>query len=194
VIAIDTNILVYAHRRDSSFHQRARDCLHHHAQGDAAWAIPWPCVHEFLAIVTHPRIFKQPTPVAAALTQIESWLESPTLRLLGEEEGYWSVLADLIRTNNIRGGKVHDARIAALAIHHGARELLSADRDFTRMAPLTVRNPLSRGCALTIRTCSSRISASRSGPPASPRGETPYPRAWLRHSPAARPRPVPPEW
>ena len=142
MIAIDTNILVYAHRRDSNFHQRARACLHEYAQGDAAWAIPWPCVHEFLAIVTSPRIFKQPTPVVAALTQIQSWLESPTLRLLGEEEGYWSVLADLIRTNNIRGGKVHDARIAALAIHHGARELLSADRDFTRMAPLTVRNPL----------------------------------------------------
>ena len=68
MIAIDTNILVYAHRRDSSFHQRARDCLQEHAQGDAAWAIPWPCVHEFLAIVTNPRIFKQPTPVAAALT------------------------------------------------------------------------------------------------------------------------------
>ncbi len=142
MIAIDTNILVYAHRRDSTFHQRARDCLQEHAQGDAAWAIAWPCVHEFLAIVTNPRIFKQPTPIVAALTQIESWLESPTLRLLGEEEGYWSVLADLIRTNSIRGGKVHDARIAALAIHHGARELLSADRDFTRMAPLTVRNPL----------------------------------------------------
>jgi predicted nucleic acid-binding protein len=102
-------------------------------------------VHEFLAIVTNPRIFKQPTPIVAALTQIESWLESPTLRLLGEEEGYWSVLADLIRANNIRGGKVHDARIAALSIHHGARELLSADRDFTRMAPLAVRNPLQRG-------------------------------------------------
>ena len=142
MIAIDTNILVYAHRRDSSFHPRARDCLLEHAQGDVAWAIPWPCVHEFLAIVTNPRIFKQPTPVAAALTQIESWLESPTLRLLGEEEGYWLVLADLIRTNNIRAGKVHDARIAALAIHHGARELLSADRDFSRMASLAVRNPL----------------------------------------------------
>ena len=142
MIAIDTNILVYAHRRDSSFHQRARDCLEEHAQGDAAWAIPWPCIHEFLAIATNPRIFRQPSPVAAALGQIESWLESPTLRLLGEEEGYWVVLADLIRTNNIRGGKVHDARIAALAIHHGARELLSADRDFTRMAPLNVRNPL----------------------------------------------------
>ena len=142
MIAIDTNILVYAHRRDSSFHQRARDRMQEYAQGDAAWAIPWPCVHEFLAIVTNPRIFKQPTPVVAALTQIESWLESPTLRLLGEEEGYWLVLADLVRTNNIRGGKVHDARIAALAIHHGARELLSADCDFTRMAPLTVRNPL----------------------------------------------------
>jgi uncharacterized protein len=142
MIAIDTNILVYAHRRDSAFHERAQRCVRGYAEGAVAWAIPWPCVHEFLAIVTNPRIFKSPTPIEAALVQVEGWRESPTLRLLAEEDGYWSVLADLVKANNIRGGKLHDARIAALALHHGARELLSADRDFSRMAPLTVRNPL----------------------------------------------------
>ncbi len=142
MIAIDTNILVYAHRRDSTFHGRAQSCVRGYAEGTTAWAIPWPCVHEFLAIVTNPRIFKSPTPVEAALVQLESWRESPTLRLLAEEDGYWPVLADLVKTNGIRGGKIHDARIAALALHHGARELLSADRDFSRMAPLAVRNPL----------------------------------------------------
>jgi predicted nucleic acid-binding protein len=82
--------------------------------------------------VTNPRIFKSPTPIESALVQMESRRESPTLRLL----------ADLVKANGIGGGKVHDARIAALAPHHGARELLSADRDFSRMAPLAVRNPL----------------------------------------------------
>lgn len=142
MIAIDTNILVYAHRRDSTFHGRAQSCVRAYAEGTAAWAIPWPCVHEFLAIVTNPRIFRSPSPIDAALVQVESWRESPTLRLLAEEEGYWPVLAELVKANGIRGGKIHDARIAALALHHGARELLSADRDFSRMAPLAVRNPL----------------------------------------------------
>jgi toxin-antitoxin system PIN domain toxin len=142
VIAIDTNILVYAHRRDSTFHQRADSCVRSYAEGEAAWAIPWSCLHEFLAIVTNPRIFKQPTPIDAALVQVQSWRGSPTLRLLAEEDGYWPILAELVKSNSVRAGKIHDARIAALALHHGARELLSADRDFSRMAPLVVRNPL----------------------------------------------------
>ena len=142
MIAVDTNILVYAHRRDSTFHKRAQVCVRALAEGYGAWAIPWPCVHEFLSIVTNPRIFKAATPVAAALAQVESWRASPSLRLLAEEEGYWPVLAKLVKSNGIRAGKIHDARIAALSLHHGASELLSADRDFSRMAPLVVRNPL----------------------------------------------------
>ena len=142
MIAVDTNILVYAHRQDSTFHRRAQVCVRALAEGDGAWAVPWPCVHEFLSIVTNPRIFKAPTPEGAALAQVESWRASPTLRLLAEEEGYWPVLAQLVKSGGIRAGKIHDARIAALALHHGARELLSADRDFSRMAPLSVRNPL----------------------------------------------------
>ena len=71
MIAVDTNILVYAHRKDSAFHDRARACIASYAQGQDAWAIPWPCVHEFLSIVTHPRIFKNPTPLPDALSQVE---------------------------------------------------------------------------------------------------------------------------
>jgi hypothetical protein len=142
VIAFDTNILVYAHRRDSSFHGRAAACVRSWAEGPAAWAIPWPCVHEFLAIVTNRRIFKSPTPLPDALAQVEAWRQSPTLRLLAEDDGYWAALAKLLASSRVVAAKVHDARIAALAIHHGIRELFSADRDFSRMAPLVVRNPL----------------------------------------------------
>jgi toxin-antitoxin system PIN domain toxin len=134
VIAFDTNILVYAHRKDSSFHVRAAACVRSWAEGTAAWAIPWPCVHEFLAIVTNPRIFKTPTPLPGAVAQVEAWRQSPTLRLLAEDDGYWS--------SHVRGAKIHDARIAALVLCHGVSELFSADRDFSRMAPLVVRNPL----------------------------------------------------
>ncbi len=140
--AVDTNILVYAHRRESAFHEAARACVRALAEGEAPWVIPWPCIHEFLAIVTNARIFKHPTPVAVALAQVDRWRESPSLRMLGEDESYWSVFGNLVRSNEIRGAKVHDARVAAIALSHGARELLSADRDFSRMAPLSARNPL----------------------------------------------------
>jgi toxin-antitoxin system PIN domain toxin len=142
MIAVDTNILVYAHRRESPFHEAAKACVRELAEGNPSWAIPWPCVHEFLAITTNPKIFKHPTPIAAALAQVDHWRESPSLKLIGEDESYWSTFAELVRSGQIRGAKVHDARIAALALAHGVRELLSADRDFTRMAPLAVRNPL----------------------------------------------------
>lgn len=71
------------------FHERARDCVDSLANGRAAWAIPWPCLHEFLSIATHPRIYDPPTPLALALDQIDAWLEAPSLVLLAETESHW---------------------------------------------------------------------------------------------------------
>lgn len=142
MIAVDTNILVYAHRRDSQWHVSAAACMRELAEGADSWALPWPCLHEFLAIVTHERIFAPPTPLSKALEQVTAWLESPTLVVLAESAGYWEVLARLMAQSKITGPRVHDGRIAALCIHHGVRELLSADRDFTRFGELKTRNPL----------------------------------------------------
>ncbi len=142
MIAIDTNLLVYAHRSDSEWFRAADACLTELAESGAPWAIPWPCVHEFLAIVTNPRIFQRPTPLPDALAEVECWLECPSLELLSETSGYWNVLAELIRKAKSRGGSIHDARIAALCLHHGVKQLWSADRDFLRFPELKVVNPL----------------------------------------------------
>ncbi len=72
MIAVDTNILVYAHREDSLFHAAASRQVTALAEGRVPWAIPWPCLHEFLAIVTHPRIYDPPTPLPSALHQVDS--------------------------------------------------------------------------------------------------------------------------
>ncbi len=142
MIAVDTNILVYAHRKDSDFHVRARACLADLARGNSTWAIPWSCVHEFFAIVTHPRIYAPPSTQAQAIAEIESWLASPSCQLLAEDEGYWPLLSDNLQNGVIAGPQVHDARIASICVLHGVRELLSADRDFSRFARLKTRNPL----------------------------------------------------
>ena len=142
MIAVDANILVYAHREDSPFHAAASKRVASLAEGRAPWAIPWPCLHEFLAIVTHPRIYAPPTPVTQALDQADAWLESPTLVLLAEAPTYWSSLRPLLEAGRIAGPVVHDARIAALCVQHGVRELWSADRDFSRFSGLKVVNPL----------------------------------------------------
>jgi predicted nucleic acid-binding protein len=100
------------------------------------------CVHEFLAIVTHPRIYAPPTPLARALDQVDAWLESPTLVLLAESPAHWPTLRSLLAGGRVTGAQVHDARVAALCRQHGVRELWSADRDFNRFPGLAVLNPM----------------------------------------------------
>jgi toxin-antitoxin system PIN domain toxin len=142
MIAVDTNILVYAHRADSDWHQPAERAIRTLAEGAAGWAIPWPCVHEFLAITTHPRIFRTPTPVTAALDQIDAWFESPSIVTLAEDEAYWAAFRALVGQARVDGPRVHDARIAALCLSQAVRELWTADRDFSAFPALRVRNPL----------------------------------------------------
>jgi uncharacterized protein len=142
VIAVDTNLLVYAHREDAEFHHAAAVRLAELAEGAAAWAIPWPCVHEFYAIVTHPRIYAPPTSPAKAIEQIEAWLESPTLALLAESPSHWQALKPLLAAARVQGPLAHDARVAALCLQHGVKALWTADRDFARFAALKAVNPL----------------------------------------------------
>jgi toxin-antitoxin system PIN domain toxin len=142
LIAVDTNILVYAHREDAQWHDVAHRRLTELAEGRSPWAIPWSCLHEFLAIVTHPRIYLPPTPSEAAIDQVDAWLESPSVTLLAESEGYWPDLRAALREGRIAGPLVHDARVAALCRLYGVRELWTVDRDFGRFPGLSARNPL----------------------------------------------------
>ena len=142
MIAVDTNILVHAHRRDSPWHEAAVTAIRSVAESGAAWAIPWPCVHEFLAIVTHPRIYSPPSTLPQAVRQFDAWRESPVLMLLSEDESYWEDLARMLKAGRIAGAQVHDARIAALCRRYGVSTLWSADRDFSRFPDLVVQNPL----------------------------------------------------
>lgn len=141
MIAVDTNILIYAHRQDSPFHDAAYRSIEALAGGSATWAIPWPCVHEFLAIATHPRVFDPPTPIDVALDQVDAWLESPSLVLLSESGHHWSAVSALAKKGRIAGPRIHDARVAALCLQHGVDELWSADRDFSLFPDLRTSNP-----------------------------------------------------
>ncbi len=98
----------------------------------------------FFSIVTHPHIFNPPTPQTVALDHIDFLLQSPTLVLLAETEQHWPQLRALLTSGQVIGPRVHDARIAALCLQHGVRELWSADRDFGWFSELNVVNPLVR--------------------------------------------------
>lgn len=142
MIATDTNILVYAHRSDSEWHEQARGRVATLAEGRVAWGLPWPCVHEFLAIASHPRIYDPPSTLEEVIDQVDAWLASPVAVLLSEGDTHWGVLKGQLRDGRARGPMVHDARIAALCIGHGVTAFWTADRDFSRFPGLAVRNPL----------------------------------------------------
>lgn len=142
MIAIDTNILVYAHRKDSEWHQPAKaafDCLYF---GSKTWAIPWPCLHEFYSVCTHPKIYSPPSPFMELLEMFSDWNQQKQIRFLHEGPGYLEKLNQLTRNTRVKGARIHDARIAGICLNHGVSELWTADRDFSSFPDLKTRNPL----------------------------------------------------
>ncbi len=142
MIALDTNVLIALHRSDAAGHASAIQAYHDAGGDDAPWALPWPCVHEFIGIATHPRIFSPPSLLDQAVEAVARWRARPGTRLLHEDDSYWPTLVSLLAASGITGPRIHDARIAALCLHHEVRELWTADRDFSRFPRLRTRNPL----------------------------------------------------
>ena len=144
MIAMDTNLLVYSHRADSEFHQPAKELIEALRRDSPPWAIPWPCVHEFVAIVTHPRIYRPPSSLLEALAAVDAWMAGGNLHLLSESPGYFEKFRELATAAQLKGPRIHDARVAALCLHHAVRELWTADRDFSLFPQLRTRNPLAK--------------------------------------------------
>ena len=142
MIAVDSNILVYASRKDSPWHGASFSALRSLAESGAPWAIPWPCVHEFVSVVTSGRFYDPPTAVETAFDQVGEWFASPSLILLSEGAGHFAALKEVVAGLSVRGTAIHDAKIAALCIANGVTELWTADRDFARFPAPRVRNPL----------------------------------------------------
>lgn len=142
MLAIDTNILVYAHRRETPEHGVARDLIGELASGRDPWAIPWPCAYEFFSVVTNPRIWKDAASTPKqAWAQLDAWFASPSVRLLAETSGFVEIMSDLAQRPRVRGPLIHDARVAGLCLAHGVDKLVSRDRDFALFPELKVENP-----------------------------------------------------
>lgn len=141
MIALDTTVLVYARRQGTAHHAEASRLLRRLAEGRQPWALPWPCVSEFLRAVTHPRVFSPPTEVTLAPEDLESLFQSPSLVLLGEGPAYPMHLRRAVLEGQATGNLAHDAHIAALAVEHGVAELWTTDRDLARFPGIRLRNP-----------------------------------------------------
>ena len=142
MVAVDTNVLVYAHRREASEHVRALDLLRALAADADAWAIPWPCIYEFFSVATNRKIWKDAasTPVEA-WAQLEAWFGAPNVRLLHETSEFACLLEGFATRARVRGPIIHDARVAAICVAHGVDRLLTRDRDFSLFPELALSNP-----------------------------------------------------
>ena len=142
MIAVDRNILVYAHRQETPFHAIAKAHIEQLCVGNAAWGIPVACISEFLSVTTNARVFSQASDYGRAIAQLDAWLGAPSARILHSRASHWPILKKIAQAGRLTDGQHHDARIAAICLENAAKELWSADRDFSRFVQLKVRNPL----------------------------------------------------
>jgi hypothetical protein len=139
MIAVDTNILIYAHRGEFAEHQAARRLLTNLAEGSELWGLPVFCLGEFLRVVTHSAILKPPSELRAARVSLEALLESPSLRILTPGDRFPELLLETVTGAKVTGNLVFDAQIAAVCREHGVETLWSNDRDFARFDGIKAR-------------------------------------------------------
>ncbi len=133
MIAIDTNILVYAHREEYPRHARAKARIVELALGAAPWGVPVFCLAEFVRVTTHRKVHNPPSSLEQAVGFLERLNERETFRVLSPDIDYWPALKSALELADARGNLAFDAQIAAVCVRHGAT-LLTSDRDFARFS------------------------------------------------------------
>jgi toxin-antitoxin system PIN domain toxin len=141
VIALDTNVLVAAHRSDAPEHAVCLGLVSELAVGERPWGLFWPSLYEFLRVVTHHRVFMPPTPLPLALAALDDLLAAGPVRVLSETPRHAAVLRQVLAESPATGNLVHDAHLVALAVEHGVHEIVSFDEDFRRFPQVRARRP-----------------------------------------------------
>ena len=140
MILVDVNVLVYAHRRDAPEHARYRGWLENTVNAERAYGMSDLVLSGFLRIVTHSRIFQEPTPPAAALAFASEVRDRPNCVSLTPGPRHWEIFTGLVPQSGAKGNLVPDAYLAALAIESGSH-FITTDRDFARFPGLRWRHP-----------------------------------------------------
>ncbi len=140
MILIDVNVLVHAFREDAPRHAALRPWLEGVINSDSSFGFSDLVLSGFLRIVTHPKVFTPPTPLAPALDFAEAVRSQPNCISISPGERHWSIFTRLCRECETRGNLIPDAFLAALAIESGS-ELITTDRDFSRFPGLRWRPP-----------------------------------------------------
>ena len=138
MIAVDTNILIYAHRGETELHDAAASRLTALAEGVERWALPVFCVTEFMRVVTHRRVFQPPSTVEQAAAFIEGITSAPGCEVVQPGPEFLQRLLETAREADSHGNLMFDAQIAAVCREHGIDGILTNDSDFARFDALHV--------------------------------------------------------
>ena len=141
MILVDANILIYAHVSSFTHHPAARDWLDQQLNGSGLVGLPWSSMLAFLRLVTNPRVFERPEPIADAWQQVDAWLACETAWIPQPTERHAELLSQFLALPGIHGNLIPDAHLAALAVEHGLT-LYSTDGDFARFRGLRWLNPI----------------------------------------------------
>jgi hypothetical protein len=141
VIAVDTNLLIYAHRRAAPEHLAARRAIQRAAASELGWGIALGCLTEFWSIVTHPAVGR-PSTSAEAFAYLSALFRSGGAALWLPAAGFERRLLHQAVQLDVRGPRVFDLQIALTAIDNGAREIWTHDQGFLTVPGLTVHDPL----------------------------------------------------
>jgi uncharacterized protein len=143
MIALDTNLLVYAHRSATAEHRAARAAIERAAAAPAGWGFAAPVIAEFWSVVTHPTATGRPSTPAEALRFLAA-LARAGAEVWSPGVGFGLRLAQLAADLSVKGNRVFDLQIALCAFEGGAREIWSHDDRFVTMPGLRLVHALSR--------------------------------------------------
>ena len=137
----DVNVLVYAHREDAAHHAACRAWLEGVVNGNESYGLSELVLSGFVRVVTHPRVFSKPSPLADALEFAEQLRAQPNCVPVAPGRRHWDIFRALCVNAGAKGNLVPDAFLAALAIEAGC-EWITTDRDFSRFDGLRWRHPV----------------------------------------------------
>lgn len=144
MFVVDTNVLVYAADESAPEHARCRALMESWRRQNGAWYLTWGICYEFLRVVTHPRVMRQPWTMEAGVGFLQALQASPGLAVLIPTNRHLHVLADVVsEVRGLSGNIVHDTQTAVLMREHGIRRICTRDTDFHRFPFLEPIDPLS---------------------------------------------------
>ena len=141
VILIDVNILVYAHRPDAEDHAKYQNWLENTLNSGEMCGLSELALCGMVRIVTHPRIYSDPTPLSLAVELADRLRDHDSCIVVSPGAKHWRIFTQLCKAAGAKGNLISDAYFAALAIESGS-EWITADRDYARFPGLRWRHPL----------------------------------------------------